>query len=75
MHTDHCFQRILLDNALGGRWYDHVEGRPAYRRLADDRLTAAIALGRACATGEADLPELNRRSLAWRGKQRRPLQA
>jgi proline racemase len=66
--ADHCFQRILLDNALGGRWYDHVRQRPAYRHLAPDRLAAAIALGRAVAAGHADLAALNRRSLAWRGK-------
>ena len=66
--ADHCFQRILLDNVVGGCWYDHVAGRPAYRHLADDRLAAAIALGRAVAAGEADLTALNDQSLAWRGK-------
>ena len=66
--ADHCFQRILLDHAVGGRWYDHIPGRPAYRHLDDQRLAAAVALGRAVAAGEADLAHLNRASLAWRGK-------
>jgi hypothetical protein len=30
---DHCFARILLDQVCGGRWYDHVPARPAYRHL------------------------------------------
>ena len=66
--ADHCFQRILLDNALGGRWYDHVTGRPAYRHLSLEALTRAIALARAAEQGSADLHALNRRSLTWRGK-------
>lgn len=67
VRADHCFQRILLDNALNGRWYDHVAGRPAYRHLDDAALARAVALGEAAAAGEADLALLNRRSLAWRG--------
>ena len=66
--ADHCFQRILLDHAVGGRWYDHVAARPAYRHLPDDALVRALTLGRAIAAGEADLHALNARSLAWRGK-------
>jgi hypothetical protein len=68
---DHCFQRILLDNACGGRWYDHVPGRPAYRHCSEPLLARAVALGEAAVAGEADLPELNRRSLAWRAQRRR----
>ena len=70
VRADHCFQRILLDNALGGRWYDHVAGRPAYRHLDDAALARAVALGEAAAAGEVDVALLNRRSLAWRGKTR-----
>lgn len=66
--ADHCFQRILLDHACGGRWYDTIAGRPAYRHAADDVLERAIALGEAAARGEVDLAALNRRSLTWRGK-------
>lgn len=64
---DHCFQRILLDNAVGGFWRDHIAA-PAWRFARDDELAIAIALGEAVAAGRADLAELNRKSLAWRGK-------
>ncbi len=65
---DHCFQRILLDTVHGGRWYDHITGRPAYRHMSPGHLADAIALGEAIARGEGDLQALNARSLAWRGK-------
>ncbi len=68
VRVDHCFQRILLDDAFDGRWYDHVSARPAYRHLPDDRLAHAVATARAVAAGAADLPAMNARSLAWRGK-------
>jgi len=68
VRADHCFQRILLDNACGGVWYDHIPGRPAYRHAPRETLAAAVALGEAVIAGTADLVTLNRRSLAWRGK-------
>jgi hypothetical protein len=68
VHADHCFQRILLDHAVGGRWYDAVARRPAYRHIAEPLLARAVALGHAVESGAADLPALNRQSLAWRGK-------
>lgn len=64
--ADHCFQRILLDHAVGGRWYDHVAGRPAYRCLDDEALGRAVATAEALAAGEGDLHYLNAQSLAWR---------
>lgn len=70
VRADHCFQRILLDDAFGGVWYDHVPRRPAYRHLPDDRLAHAVATARAAAAGQADLRAMNDRSLAWRGKRR-----
>lgn len=68
VRADHCFQRILLDNAVGGRWYDHVAKRPAYKHIDADYLAAAVALGGAVIAGTADLNMLNARSLVWRGK-------
>jgi hypothetical protein len=68
IHADHCFQRILLDHAHGGCWYDHVAGRPAYAHAAPAALADAVALGRAAIAGEVDMAALNRASLAWRGK-------
>ena len=65
---DHCFQRILLDDACGGCWYDHIVGRPAYANAPDAVLAGAIATGEALLAGTADLIALNAQSLAWRGK-------
>ena len=65
---DHCFQRILLDNAVGGVWYDAIPARPAYRHAPDAVLRRAVALGEAALAGAADLAALNRASLDWRGK-------
>lgn len=72
VNADHCFQRILLDHATGGCWYDRITGRPAYRHLDADRLAAAVALGEDVAAGRADLHALNAQSLRWRGKDSAP---
>lgn len=66
VHADHCFQRILLDAATDGAWYDAIRGRPAYRAATDAQLDRAVALGEEAAAGTADLAALNARSLAWR---------
>jgi hypothetical protein len=68
---DHCFGRIVLDGAVGGRWYDVLDRRrsPAFAQLDDARLAAAVALAeRIAAEGDPLLRELDARSLAWRGK-------
>ncbi|WP_242447443.1 GCN5-related N-acetyltransferase [Aurantiacibacter aquimixticola] len=67
---DHCFQRILLDNACGQPWREAIDA-PAYRNASDELLERAIALGEAALGGSEDLPTLNRRSLEMRGKLRR----
>ena len=69
LRLDHCFQRVLLDQICGGRWYDRIEGRPAYRHLDPERLAAAVALGeRLAQEGEPLLRRLDADSLRWRGK-------
>lgn len=68
VRLDHCFQRILLDHAVGGVWYDAIPGRPAYAHAPAETLERAAALGEAVLADGADLAALNRRSLAWRGK-------
>ncbi|WP_267387935.1 GCN5-related N-acetyltransferase [Sphingomonas sp. GC_Shp_3] len=68
LRLDHCFQRILLDDACGGCWYDHIVGRPAYAKAPDAKLARAIATGEALLAGTADVNALNAQSLAWRGK-------
>ncbi len=71
LRLDHCFQRVLLDQVCGGRWYDHVEGRPAFRRLDAPRLRAAVRLAeRLEREGEPLLRRLDEDSLRWRGKLR-----
>lgn len=64
---DHCFQRILLDNAVGAKWTEHIAA-PAYKKAPDRVLKDAIKLGADCLEGRADLAALNRNSLEWRGK-------
>ena len=68
---DHCFQRILLDNAVGAKWTTMIAS-PAYRNASDTQIAEAIALGRAAVSDTLDLAELNRRSLTWRGKAKKP---
>lgn len=65
--ADHCFQRILLDNACGGPWRETIAA-PAWRNAPDAILTRAIDLGDAALLGAQDLATLNRQSLTWRGK-------
>lgn len=69
VRLDHCFQRILLDNAVGGVWYGAIPGRPAYRHAPEAVLREAVQLGEDVLAGRADLAALNRVSLAWRGKE------
>jgi hypothetical protein len=71
LRSDHCFQRVILDAVCGGRWYDHVAGRPAYRHLPPPQLERAVAMAQQLAHGEGArslLVDLNRQSLRWRGK-------
>jgi hypothetical protein len=75
LRLDHCFQRILLDDACGGCWYDHIVGRPAYANAPDAVLSRAIATGKALLAGAADLTALNAQSLAWRGKGVKPMRS
>lgn len=71
VHLNHCFQRILLDTATGGVWYDAIAGRPACDHAPVAVLEKAIATGEAVLAGDVDLAALNARSLLWRGKPRR----
>ncbi len=75
--ADHCVGRIVLDNTVGGCWYDVLgrapRGRPAFERLDDVQLAAAVALAERIATdGDPLLRQLDARSLAWRGKPAKP---
>lgn len=67
---DHCFQRIILDHLFGASWRERLAaGAPAYKQLTDEQLVRACELARRIdAEGDTLLRELNRASLAWRGK-------
>ena len=63
---DHCFLRIVYDNAIGGRWTD-VVASPAYRTLSDAQIAAATEHAHAMLDGGPDVARaLNAHSLAWR---------
>ena len=64
---DHCFQRIVLDAICGGVWYDHI-ARPAYKHLSLQQAKTAVQLCDDIISGKADIVDLNRQSLSWRGK-------
>ena len=68
--ADHCFGRVLLDDAVGGCWYDVLDRRrTAFRQLDDVRLAHAVATGeRLLVEGDALLRALDAQSLRWRGK-------
>jgi proline racemase len=69
--ADHCFGRIVLDHAVGGRWYDVLDRRrsPAFAQLDDEQLAVAVALAEQIADeGDPLLRRLDAQSLAWRGK-------
>ena len=68
---DHCFQRVLLDNACGSVWYAKIRGRPAYKHAPDPILRTAIRLGVGALEATNDLRDLNHNSLKWRGKARK----
>jgi len=69
--ADHCFGRIVLDHAVGGRWYDSLDRRrgPAFTQLDDGQLRVAVAVAeRIALEGDPLLRELDEQSLRWRGK-------
>ena len=71
VRLDHCFARILLDDACDAPWRERIRV-PAWREAPPALLERAIATGEAVLAGQADLDALNRRSLALRGKRRAP---
>lgn len=69
VQLDHCFARIILDNAVGKhRPWNQVLKSPAYKHMSREQLDSAIELGQKLSKGEADLVALDERSLALRGK-------
>ncbi|MGI4951625.1 MAG: hypothetical protein ACRYGM_07445 [Janthinobacterium lividum] len=62
---DHCFMRVFLDHAEGGRWDRRVR-RPAIRFMEDAALRRAVLAAEHVVAHPGELPAYNRRSLAWR---------
>ena len=69
VNLDHCFARIVLDNAVGrdAPWTQVVKS-PAVKYMTVGQFESAIGLAEKIANGEADLVELDERSLILRGK-------
>ena len=65
IRLDHCFMRVCLDHAMGGRW-DRVVARPAVRHMALADLAKAVAVAERAMRDPGLLPALNATSLAWR---------
>ena len=65
--NDHCVQRIVLDAVCGGVWYDQIE-RPAYKRMTSAQAEKAAQRCEDIIAGRAELAQLNRQSLMFRGK-------
>ena len=70
LRDDHCFGRVLLDDAVGSCWYDVLDRRrTAFVQLDDAQLARAVAQGeRLLQEGDGLLRELDAQSLRWRGK-------
>ena len=54
VRLDHCFARILLDNACGGPWRDRARP-PAHANMPTDQLDVGDRARRGGARGKADL--------------------
>jgi hypothetical protein len=67
VYRDHCFARILLDNAVGVMWRTVIPA-PAWRNTPLPVLQTAIDLGEAILSDDADIWALNDVSLKMRGK-------
>ncbi|KAI7537855.1 hypothetical protein KC331_g10700 [Hortaea werneckii] len=66
---DHCFARIVLDNAIGNdRPWTEIIKQPAVKNMSEDQLKTAIDLAERLASGKADLVALDERILELRGK-------
>ncbi|KAK5109455.1 hypothetical protein LTR62_007015 [Meristemomyces frigidus] len=72
VYLDHCFARIVLDNAVGvdKPWMEAVK-QPAVKHMSEQQLKDAIALAEQVATGDASLEVLDRCSLELRGKSKK----
>ncbi|KAJ9647310.1 hypothetical protein H2201_003910 [Coniosporium apollinis] len=69
VHLDHCFARVVLDNAIGkDRPWTEVVKAPAVKNMSEMQLQTALSLADDIATGKVDLVALNQTSLTLRSK-------
>ena len=71
VHADHCFGRIVLDHAVGGRWYDVSTAAapppsPSWTTASSPRRSQLAE--RMAVEGDPLVRTLDAQSLAWRGK-------
>ncbi|KXT10770.1 hypothetical protein AC579_2319 [Pseudocercospora musae] len=67
---DHCFARIVLDNAVGvDKPWTEVVKSPAIKNMTTTQLQSAISLADKIVQGHVVLVDLDERSLELRGKQ------
>jgi len=70
VHLDHCFARIIYDHVLGesqAPWTSVVKS-PAVQHMKPEQLEGCIKIADGIVAGAVDLDEMDRRSLAVRGK-------
>lgn len=61
VHLDHCFARIILDNAIGiDRPWTCKLASPASKNMTPEQLERCIALAKAVADGSEELADLRR---------------
>lgn len=65
-----AFQRVILDYLVEGAWEDYLDrNHVVYDQLTDEQLERAVSLAQYLVAGGAErAAEMNRQSLAWRGK-------
>ena len=59
------FQRIILDNVIGGVWYGKLR-EPAVLHLSKSQLKKAVKMAQDLASGFLSFDEINEPSLNWR---------
>ncbi len=59
------FQRIILDNIVGGVWYGKIK-EPAIMHLSKSQLKKAVRMAEDLAFGIISFDDLNEPSLKWR---------
>ena len=65
------FQRIILDNIIGGVWYGKLK-EPAVMHLSKSQLKKAVRMAEDLAFGLTSFDDLNEPSLKWREEKNVP---